>query len=360
MTRRHFAVDRPQVGGSSPDGQLIYGRTDLARNVLHRAHAKAAMTEHAVITPLAAPVARYVLHPAMARGHTATIHPAHIVGQGGFARLVAAKRIHAALVGDPSVVAVIEHEARIASTIHHPNVVPVLDVVHAEREVIIVQEFVHGVPLRVLLRSPRVDLEIAVALLASIVSGLAATHEAKLDTVRPAIVNGDASALDVIVSVNGVPRLLDFGIARSRRADLYAVGLLAWKVLDRNRRLEPFVTRALANDPRKRYATATDMLDALLAVCRPAPPADVAKWVRAAGADHLEKRRITLAACDASFRMMQRTSEPPPAPIEGPRSFASAFAKAVTPILPWVATVLSLVVVGIVAGMVVQISFGAR
>jgi serine/threonine-protein kinase len=323
----------------------------LARSLLRGAHA---MSEHAVITPLAAPVGRYVLHPAIARGHTAVVHPAHIVGQGGFARLVAAKRIHPELVADPSAVAVIAHEARIASNIHHPNVVPVLDVVRAEREIIIVQEFVHGVPLNVLLRSPRVDVEIAVALLAGIVSGLVATHEAKVDAVRPAIVDADASALDVMVSENGVARLLDFGIARSRRADVYAVGLLAWKLLDKKRLLEPFVARALADQPRKRYTSASDMLDALVAVCRPASPAEVARWVRAAGADHLEKRRIALAACEASFRKMQRTSE---AEEEPPRP---SLANKVTPLLPWVATALSLLIVGIVAGMVLQVSFGAR
>lgn len=343
------------------------GRFDLARIVLERAHA---MSEHAVITPLAAPVGRYVLHPAIARGQTATIHPAHVVGQGGFARLVAAKRLHASLVGDPSVVAVIENEARIASTIHHPNVVPVLDVVHAAREVIIVQEFVHGVPLSHLLRSSRMDLDVAVAILAGIVSGLTAIHEAKLDTPRPALVDPVASALDVLVSVDGVPRLLDFGIARSRRADLYAVGLLAWKLLDPKRRLEPFITRALANDPRKRYATAAEMLDALLGVCRPAAASDVAKWVRGAGADHLEKRRITLAACEASFRRMQRISDAPPPPFRpspsSPPIAPSAeddrpsIVSSVTPFLPWVATILSLVIFGIVAGMLVQVSFGTR
>ena len=323
------------------------------------------MSEHSVITPLAAPVARYVLHPAIARGQAATIHPAHVVGQGGFARLVAAKRIHASLVGDPSVVSVIENEARVASTIHHPNVVPVLDVVHAEREVILVQEFVHGVPLSLLLRTAHAELDIAVAILAGIVSGLAAIHEAKLETPRPALVDPVASALDVIVSIDGVPRLLDFGIARSRRADLYAVGLLGWKLLDRRRRLEPFVARALANDPRKRYGTASEMLDALLAVCRPAPASDVARWVRAAGGDHLEKRRITLAACESSFRRMQRLSDPPPPPPrESPRESSppreSSFVKAQSMALPWVATILSLLVFGIVFGMVVQVSLAAR
>jgi eukaryotic-like serine/threonine-protein kinase len=319
------------------------------------------MNEHAVITPLSAPVARYILHPAIARGQAATIHPAHVVGQGGFARLVAAKRIHATFVGgDPGVVAGIENEARVASTIHHPNFVPVLDVVHAEGEVVIVQELVHGVPLRLLLqRSTRVDLDVAIAILAGIVSGLVAIHEAKLrlDTPRAALVDPVAAALDVLVSVDGVPRLLDFGIARSRRADLYAVGLLGWKLLDSNRRLEPFVTRALANDPRERFASASEMLEALLAAGRPAPPSEVARWVRELGADHLEKRRITLAACKASFRVMQRIV---PRPISSAVAEGPPLATSMTRLLPWVATGLSLLVFGIVAGMVVQVSFGAR
>jgi hypothetical protein len=209
----------------------------------------------------------------------------------------------------------------------------------------------------VLLRSSHVDIDIAVALLAGIVSGLGAIHEAKLDTPRPALVDPVAGALDVLVSVDGVPRLLDFGIACSRRADLYAVGLLAWKLLDQKRRLEPFITRALANDPRKRFASAGEMLDALLGIRRPASASEVARWVRAAGADHLEKRRITLAACEASFRRMQRISENAPPPPAAPRP---TLTNTVSPLLPWVATILSLLVFGIVAGMVVQVSFGTR
>jgi hypothetical protein len=84
--------------------------------------------------------------------------------------------------------------------------------------------------------------------------------------------------------------------------------------------------------------------------------------VRAAGADHLEKRRITLAACEASFRRIQRISDapPPPAHLEPHPSEAPSLTHAVSPLIPWIATILSLVVFGIVAGMVVQVSFGAR
>ena len=43
-------------------------------------------------------------------------------------------------------------EARIASKVHHRNVVPVLDVVTIGDEVVLVQEYVHGAPLSLLLR----------------------------------------------------------------------------------------------------------------------------------------------------------------------------------------------------------------
>ena len=72
---------------------------------------------------------------------------ARLVGAEGFNRLVAAKRLHPQFTDDPDFVAMFHDEARIASRIHHPNVVPVLDVVTSGQEVILVQEYVHGVPL---------------------------------------------------------------------------------------------------------------------------------------------------------------------------------------------------------------------
>ena len=54
---------------------------------------------------------------------------------------------------DSEFVAMFLDEARIASKVHHRNVVPVLDVVTTSDEVVLVQEYVHGAPLHWLLRT---------------------------------------------------------------------------------------------------------------------------------------------------------------------------------------------------------------
>src|SRR5438552_2735994 len=128
---------------------------------------------------------RYVLHAPIARGGMATIHIARLIGAEGFSRLVAAKRLHPQYTEDPDFVAMFHDEARIASKIHHPNVVPVLDVVLSGQEVILVQEYVHGVPLDKLFKSALlsddnpIPVSVAVAIIAGVLSGLHAAHETK-------------------------------------------------------------------------------------------------------------------------------------------------------------------------------------
>ena len=92
-------------------------------------------------------VGRYLLHRQIARGGMATIHIARLMGDEGFSRIVAAKRLLPEFAEDTEFVAMFMDEARIASKVHHPNVVPVLDLVTTSDEVMLVQEYVHGVPL---------------------------------------------------------------------------------------------------------------------------------------------------------------------------------------------------------------------
>jgi serine/threonine-protein kinase len=214
---------------------------------------------------------RYVLYPPIARGGMATVHPARLIGDGGFSRLVAVKRLHPQFTDDPEFIAMFHDEAHIASMIHHPNVVPVLDVVVSGHEVILVQEYVHGVPLNQLVKAAQISgspiaIDVAVAILSGVLAGLHAAHETRDDSGEPLdIVHRDVSPQNVIVSVDGVPRLLDFGIAKARscshhtregvfkgklaymapeqikmetvdrRADVYAAGVLAWELFANRR-----------------------------------------------------------------------------------------------------------------------------
>lgn len=330
-------------------------------------------------------VGRYLLHQPIARGGMATVHAARLVAGDGVTRLVAAKRLHPQFVDDPEFVEMFRDEARIASRIHHPNVVPVLDVVHDGDEVILVQEYVHGVPLSYLFklalttREP-VPLPVTLAVIAGVLAGLHAAHEATDDAGEPlGIVHRDVSPQNVLVSVDGIPRLVDFGIAKARTsvhhtregflkgklaymapeqlraepvgraADVYAAGVLLWELVV-NRRfydgkndadfvravalgaaptptqaaeaehgalsverwaqiylLEPIIMRAMSCAPEDRYATAAQMAAALAEIAPCAPAVDVAAWVRAAGAEYLEKRQRLLLAGDETGR----TSAPP-------------------------------------------------
>lgn len=169
-------------------------------------------------------VGRYLLHRQIARGGMATIHIARLMGDEGFSRIVAAKRLLPEFAEDTEFVAMFMDEARIASKVHHPNVVPVLDLVTTTDEVMLVQEYVHGVPLHVLLRTAheagkKIPVRIAVSIAAQTLAGLHAAHTtvdemgASLD-----IVHRDVSPQNVMVAVDGSARLLDFGVAKATMA----------------------------------------------------------------------------------------------------------------------------------------------
>src|SRR5580765_2417245 len=124
-------------------------------------------------------IGRYLLHRQIARGGMATIHIARLMGDEGFSRIVAAKRLLPEFAEDAEFVAMFLDEARIASKVHHPNVVPVLDVVTTGEEVVLVQEYVHGAPLHYLLRTAHqhdehVPVNIAVSVACQILAGLQA------------------------------------------------------------------------------------------------------------------------------------------------------------------------------------------
>src|SRR5215471_12070159 len=129
-------------------------------------------------------IGRYMLHRQIARGGMATIHIARLTGAEGFSRIVAAKRLHPQYIEDPDFASMFLDEARIASKVHHRNVVPVLDVVSTGSEIVLVQEYIHGVPFQLLLKTARkleqpVPVPLVVAIMVGVLSGLHTAHEAR-------------------------------------------------------------------------------------------------------------------------------------------------------------------------------------
>ena len=95
----------------------------------------------------------------------------------------------------------------------------------------------HGVPLDKLFKAARVSGEaipvrIAVAIVGAVLAGLHAAHETRDEKGEPLrIVHRGVSPQNVIVGVDGIPRLLDFGIAKARScAHVTRAGLFKGKL----------------------------------------------------------------------------------------------------------------------------------
>jgi serine/threonine-protein kinase len=166
-------------------------------------------------------VGRYAIYDKIAQGGMATVHVGRLLGPVGFARTVAIKCMRSELAEDPDFVTMFMDEARVAARIHHPNVVPVVDVVSQAGELFLVMEYIQGESLARLLRAASergasMPCEIAVTLMAGVLHGLHAAHGARGERGEPlGIVHRDVSPQNVLCGVDGVARVVDFGVAKA-------------------------------------------------------------------------------------------------------------------------------------------------
>ncbi|HTJ83166.1 MAG TPA: serine/threonine-protein kinase, partial [Polyangiaceae bacterium] len=271
---------------------------------------------------------RYECLLKIASGGMATVYVGRLRGRYGFSRLVAIKRAHAHLLDDEQFRRLLIGEARLASRIHHPNVVSVLDVDEPREELLLVMDYVEGAALSQLLSACReaspLPVGVTVRIMIDVCAGLHAAHELRGERGEPLeIVHRDVSPQNVLVGVDGLSRITDFGVAKwteatqattngwkgkfaymapeyvrdrvaDRRADVFGVGVMLWEALANRRlfrgedggatmwlvanhtpeeigalvpglppELAQVVARALEKEPDARYATAKDLADAL-------------------------------------------------------------------------------------------------
>src|SRR5690606_22400533 len=95
---------------------------------------------------------RYELLVKIASGGMATVYVGRLSAAAGVSRLVAIKRAHAHLLEDSVFTRMLIDEARLASRIHHTNVVAVQDVEQIDGELLLVMDYVEGASLADLLR----------------------------------------------------------------------------------------------------------------------------------------------------------------------------------------------------------------
>ncbi len=329
-------------------------------------------------------VGRYVVHGEIASGGMGAVHFGRLVGSAGFHRVVAIKRLHPQHARDPEVVASFVDEARLASRIRHPNVAATLDVVQEASELLVVMEYVHGESLARLGQAARrlgeaIPPRVAAAIACGALHGLEAAHRATSETGAPlGLVHRDVSPENILVGVDGVPRVVDFGVAlaegRSQvtregrlkgklaymapelfdgerataRSDVYSAGVVLWEALTGTRlftgdnegailrrilrgdvappsavaeglslRADAIVLRALARAPADRHASALDLARAIEDGLPLATPAEVGAWVRRVAERSLEARSRALEAIERSPLPRAGQPEALPGPTPG-------------------------------------------
>ena len=321
---------------------------------------------------------RYELLGPLAEGGMASVWIARQRGKHGFEKLVALKTILPQYASDLRFQQMFLDEARIASRIEHFNVARILDLGEEHDVLYLAMEYVDGDSLSKLRRAwqkKRIPAPpgIILRILADVCSGLHEAHELRGDDgTLLEIVHRDVSPHNILVSVKGVAKLIDFGIAKARdrlagetnagvlkgkiqymapeqalgrkvdrRADLWAVGATLYHVLtgkppfDADNTLgtlhlltsgrpplplPPTVHPAIAalarkalSTPEKRFSSAAEMRDsieaAMLDAKVPATTADVAAFVVEHLAERTAKRRQSIDIALAAAAERERIEE---------------------------------------------------
>jgi serine/threonine-protein kinase len=341
-------------------------------------------------------VGRYALYEEIASGGMATVHLGRLLGPVGFSRTVAIKMLHPQFAKDPDFAAMFIDEAHLASRVRHPNVVQMLDVVSRDGEILLVMEYVHGESFAFLQRAleargKRLPARVTCNIVAAALQGLHAAHEAVGEGGMPlGIVHRDVSPQNILVGVDGVARMLDFGVAKAigrahatregqikgklrymapeqilggevgPRTDLWAASVMLWEALTGQRlfsadndvallrqvlekpiasprTVAPELPRSLADivlaglkrDPSERIGSALEMATRLEDAVGLASPREIAAWVQAAARAELAARAKRVADVE-SVRAVSTIAPVqttiPPTPQRAARSFGRALA----------------------------------
>jgi serine/threonine protein kinase len=210
---------------------------------------------------------RFELIAELASGGMGTVYLARLGGAGGFQRLYAIKVLHEHLAKHGEFIEMFLDEARLAASIHHPNVVSIVEIGASDAGHYLVMDYVEGDTAAQLFLGAaqdkrRIPVRVILRIVLDVLAGLHAAHERQDDEGHPLeIVHRDVSPHNILVGVDGASRITDFGIARAatrlaitrsgqlkgklaymapeqarsetvdRRADVFAMGICLWEML---------------------------------------------------------------------------------------------------------------------------------
>jgi serine/threonine protein kinase len=200
----------------------------------------------------------------LATGGMAEIYLARAAAIEGFEKVVVLKRILPQYAENAAFIRMFLAEARLAATLHHPNVVQVYDIGEDDGAYFFAMEYVQGVDLRQLLGATRragreLPLQHALCVIKGLCAGLHYAHEKKDGSGAPlGIVHRDISPSNVLVTFDGGVKVVDFGVAKvanvsttagtlkgkipymspeqcrsaplDRRSDVFSIGTMLWEL----------------------------------------------------------------------------------------------------------------------------------
>ncbi|MBX3274694.1 MAG: serine/threonine protein kinase [Sandaracinaceae bacterium] len=173
----------------------------------------------------------------LSEGGMATLFLGQRVGAAPTDPPVAIKVIHDTYSDDWQFVRMFIDEALISVRIRHPNVVRVEELGEKDDRYYLVMEYVHGCSLAHLLRAlgrqgRRMRPEIAVWIASEVAAGLHAAHDMTGEGGELLnVIHRDVSPQNILLSIDGHVKLLDFGIAKAAgRAERTEAGVIKGKV----------------------------------------------------------------------------------------------------------------------------------
>jgi len=248
------------------------------------------------------------------------------------------------------------HEAQAAAAINHPNIVTIYEISEHQNQTYIAMEHVEGETLKHKIDRRPLPLDEAVDTALQIAEGLKKAHQKE-------IVHRDIKPANIIITDEGVVKILDFGLAKLRgttrltregstlgtaaymspeqasgkdtdqRTDIWSLGVILYEMItgqlpfqgDRHQtfmhailtrdpepvtglrtgvplELERIVTKALAKDPEERYQNVADLQVDLKAVGKKAETA--ISHTSAAGSSEREARTGKAATAAKKFGLI--------------------------------------------------------
>jgi eukaryotic-like serine/threonine-protein kinase len=214
--------------------------------------------------PLADQAPHYKLLGRIASGGMGAVYLGLDTRDPDASRLVAIKIIHSHLAENRVFVDMLLDEAQVASNIHHPNVVGIIDVGSFRGRNFVVMPYIEGGTLSELVRRQQRHLPMALVArsLVEALHGLHAAHSLVDDQGHPlGLVHRDVSPGNIMIGTDGITRVIDFGVAKAAtrithtlpgtvkgkfaymapeqamgeqvdcRADVFSAGVVLWTVL---------------------------------------------------------------------------------------------------------------------------------